>query len=332
MLKRAGHTRPGMSSTPPIFTLRDHIRQHGMVIFLISNLLLVLMVGFGAMLLVGSVSSAREGVSPALVGLLALFGLFIGGVGLHRIYFLYFRLLAVQWREAEIMRRYPGQPWMLNPIWARGTIVDRTIGQVIFLWIFLVGWFSGIAFVVSEKQVAIEQAFADHPLKSAAFSFFFGLITLMAIGLTVRTTLSWLRIGDGILTLDTLPGVTGRRFAAKFRTRSPRRLMMPLTIELRCMRHDAGLRKPGGRDTRRTMPSLLYSDDIALRPEEWTAGAKGDFAALSFDLPAGVPASDPKTGIVWTLRLSSNSPTGVLVLFNFAVPVYRAGSRKRPKG
>jgi hypothetical protein len=80
------------------------------------------------------------------------------------------------------------------------------------------------------------------------------------------------------------------------------------------------------------MPSLLYSNSIALPPEDWTAGANGEFAALSFELPAGVPESDPGTGIAWTLRLSSNSPTGDLVLFNFAVPVYRAASRKRPKG
>ena len=321
-----------MSSSDPIFTLRDHIRQHGVVVFLISNLLLVLMIGFGAMLLAGSVSSAREGASPALVGLLALFGLFIGGVGLHRIYFLYFRLAAVQWREAQIMRRHPGQPWMLNPAWARGTIVDRKIGQVVFLWIFLLGWLGGISYVVGGKQDAIRQAFADHPLQSAAFPLFFGLITLMAIGLTVRTTLSWLRIGDGILTLDTRPGVIGRRFAAQFRTRSLRRLDMPLTVELRCMRHDTGLKKTRGRNTPRAMSSLLYSNSIVLRPEDWTAGANGEFAALSFELPADVPTTDPKTGLAWTLGLSSNSPTGDLVLFTFVVPVYRAATKKRSKG
>ena len=80
------------------------------------------------------------------------------------------------------------------------------------------------------------------------------------------------------------------------------------------------------------MSSLLYSNSIVLRPEDWTAGANGEFAALSFELPADVPASDPKTGIAWTLGLSSNSPTGDLVLFKFDVPVYRAATRKRPKG
>ena len=289
--------------------------------FLALNAILVLMVLFGLVLLVGAINFARAGGHPGFVTIVVLCACFVGGAGLALLYRTHFMARIIAAREAAIVERYPGQPWMLNPDWASGQINDPQFGRVIFLVIFIVGWVGGIAFVgfVNFNKILPELQASPGAWVAAAF---FALITIMAINMAIKFASSWLRIGNGLLRLETLPGRIGGQFKAKLETRLRHRPASGLEADLTCLR-----RLPAtGRRPAQNEEETLWWQRVTIPAAQMRLTRQGMVISVVFEIDDDLPESGET--VDWKLRISSGGGAEQFLLFEWVVPIYRKPQKR----
>ncbi len=248
-----------------------------------------------------------EEIAGAVVAL--LMGLVCSAVAVGFVYFAYVAGPAKTAREAQMTARHPGQPWMLRADWAARTMTDSSLATMIFLWVWVVGWWSAILFIWSVNR--------DKILAAAAASWWQGALGLIfpvggLIGLTVawQTTRSWWRYGRSTLRIDTLPGHLGDTFRGTIEANLGARPLQALQAEVACeeVSWRTG-RDAKGNTTRERVVKPIWSQTTAIEPARiLIAGARASIP-VSVALPAGQPPcrlDDTGAGIQWRLQVRAS--------------------------
>ncbi|MDB5588073.1 MAG: hypothetical protein JWP26_3043 [Devosia sp.] len=287
-----------------------------------ANGLLTAAMVFGVILLIGAVNMLKAGEPPLAIAAVAAAAMFSGGFGAYRLYLLHLSDQVTAAREAAIAARYPDQPWMLNPTWAKGRLVDSQIGRIVFLWLFCAGWCGGIVIILVQRKDAVIAALSSWDRwGNWALGAFFILMTLMALNLAVKRTRLWLRMGGGVLVIDPLPGRLGGQFKARLETRLRKPPTVPIRIELTCTRR--GYRRDGRPGN---TEEQVWSAVEMVEPAKLRRAPAGVVVPVAFGLPAELPQTGSEAGatdIVWTLRIATAAKTGAM-RHSWPVPVYRA--------
>lgn len=269
---------------------------------------------FGAFILSLLPTLRVAGVEWPFQILTGIFGAFLIAAGVCTLY-------ALTWQETRtdrIAARYPDQPWMLNPQWASGTLVDRPIGRILFHLVFMIGWVCAITLVVSRNWSQISFAL-QHQASAWLLAAFFALLTATVFNLLFQSGAQGWRIGSAMLVLNTIPGRVGGAFEAHFTCRlppdAPKRLTATLTCDCR---------------TARTPPfahrvdkdHMLWWQENEITPRR----SKGRLVAdVQFDVPDDLPESGIQANlddIVWMLRIDTGSRTKAPLNFQWEVPVF----------
>jgi len=295
---------------------------------LLANALMIGTALFGLLMLLNLGNIQQQGVHPVMVGLVLVFGAFLLSVSLHRLYIMHFASKVDAFRNSAMAARYPGQPWMLDPAWAKGRMVDTQIGRVVFLALFCVFWCGGIGFVVSQNFAEISTTLRAEPLHWLAAGFF-ALMTACALNVFLKMTRSWLRVGAGALVMDTLPGRIGGSFKARVETRLKAKPRASLQVDLTCKRKWHADRT-ASRPTRAPDEETLWWDMIKVTPAQMRKTKAGLVVPFEFALPADLPesgAEDYSSDIMWTVRITSVDGGDEFILYEWTVPVFRKGKR-----
>lgn len=293
---------------------------------LIACAFLTAIAAFGAFILFLVPKLRAAGVEWPFQIMTVIFGLFLIAASLSTFY-------ALTWQEAQgarIAARYPDQPWMLDPQWAAGKLVERPIGRIVFHLVFMVGWVSGIAFVLARNWSQVSFALR-HQWSAWAMAVFFALLTLAVFNLLIQSVVQGWRVGSAMLVLDTLPGRLGGTFEAQFSSRLPPDAPKRLKATLTCNRTPArGPRYMEFNDQTR----MLWWQEVEITPRR----SKGRLVAdVHFAVPDDLPESGVQANlddIVWMLRIDTGGGSGQPMNFQWAVPVFAAdrgnASRKHP--
>ena len=138
----------------------------------------------------------------------------------------------------------------------------------------------------------------------------------------VRATLDARRYGDVRLVLDPFPGAIGGHFGAT--------MVLPLAyqpgrcfaVTLRCIYHYRS--RSAGDDDSRSRESVVWQAEGVAQVEPHADGIQ---LGMRFDVPGGLPATEPADGAhhAWRLEVQSAEP-GLKFARSFDVPVYATGA------
>ena len=273
--------------------------------------------------------------------LVTAMGVVFSGIGLGFFWFQYVKAPVLRARHKALEARYPNQPWMLRSDWAARRVTDSALGVVIFMWVWVTGWWSAIVFIWSMNRDKILAA-AAASWWEAALGLIFPLAGLAGLLVAVHVTRAWWRYGRSTLRIDTLPGYLGEQFRgtlqASFRTRPAR-----LEADIICEEVTWVTRRSGGKTTSERISKTLWSATHALEPSRMqlagTAGAQARLP-IAVPLPADQPPcglDDGGDGIVWRLTVhevrnealrpadagsGATASDGPLFSASFEVPVF----------
>jgi hypothetical protein len=272
------------------------------------------------------------------VGLLVTaMGVVFASIGIGFYYFQFIKAPAMRARRRALEARYPGQPWMLRRDWAARRVTDSAIGGVIFMWIWVAGWWGAIVFIWTMNRDKILAA-AQTSWWEAAVGLVFPLAGLAGLLVAVSMTRTWLRYGRSVLRIDTLPGRLGDTFRgtleANFTTRPAR-----LEAEIVCEHQSWVTRRRNGKTSRERVSERVWSKTHALETSRMMLGGGAGAAKLAIAVP--LPGDQPPCeldendeGIVWRLTVREVSDgaggraggdgrdSGPLFSATFEVPVF----------
>lgn len=275
-------------------------------------LVLAFTLGLGVVLMIGAgnlLSSGGHGGAAALAGIC---GLALEIIGLWLAYRAY-----GGHRGRKTGPGLANAPWMERKDWASGRMVDPQIGRVIFLYLFLACWLGGFIVIGTVNFDKILAGMDDGVAPWLAGGFLL-LVTATLINLALKMTHAWLRVGEGVLILDTLPGHIGGAFKARLVTRMARAPETEIRADLSCIRASA---KPDAMDG----DSMIWWDALTIAPKSMRRSKEGLAMPVNFAIPADLPETGPD--VTWQLRISSLDPRADFMLFEWAVPVFEARRR-----
>jgi hypothetical protein len=273
--------------------------------------------------------------------LVTAMGVVFAGIGFGFFWFQYVKAPVLRARRKALEARYPNQPWMLRADWAARRVTDSNLGVMIFMWVWVTGWWGAILFIWSMNRDKILAA-AAASWWEAALGLIFPLAGLAGLLVAVHVTRAWWRYGRSTLRIDTLPGYLGEQFRgtleASFRTRPAR-----LEADLICEAVTWVTRRRNGKTERERVSETLWSATYALEPSRMMlAGSAGGQARLPIAVP--LPANQPPCGldeggdgIVWRLAVrevrdevarpadaggGAGGPDGPPFSASFEVPVF----------
>lgn len=257
---------------------------------------------------------SAAGLEWPFVLLTALGGLFLVTAGLYTLYTLTWQDV----RNQRIAARYPDQPWMLNPQWAAGRLVDRPLGRIIVLIVFVIGWVGGISIILTHNWPKVVHAL-QHQWHSWLLLAFFALLTVTVFNLLFQSVRQGWTIGSAMLTLGTIPGRLGGAFEAQLNCRLPQDVPKKLTATLTCYRwaaRDPTILRPVDKNR------MLWWKEIEVPARR----AKGRLLTdVHFDVPDDLPESGTQPNlddIVWMLRIDTGSRTKEPLNFQWEVPIF----------
>ena len=288
-------------SDTPSFTVRTFIGAGlAYFFFAIAGLMGLLVLYAGLRLLV----TGEQHWGVAL--LVTAMGIIFSAIGLGFFWFQFVKAPVLRARRQALEARYPNQPWMLRADWAARRVTDSSVGAVIFLWVWVAGWWGGILFIWSMNRDKILAA-AAASWWEAAIGLIFPLCGLIGLTIAVQITRTWWRYGRSVLRIDTLPGYLGDRFRgtleASFQQRPP-----ALEAEIACEHVTWVTRRRDGKTERERVSETLGSATHALDTSRMLLDGAGGRATLPLNLP--LPADQPPCGldenddgIVWRLTV-----------------------------
>ena len=221
-------------------------------------------------------------------------------------------------RVAALRVRHPDSPWMWNPEWASGQIRGSAKTVMIVAWCAALFW-NAIAWPVLPS--ILEQA-AQKPL--AWLGLVFPVVGIGIVGWAGLATLRARRFGTGTLTLETLPGVIGGRFAASVETGKPLPRDAAVVARLACVQRTT----TGSGKSRSTHESTLWQHETDLAPGQLLPGMRGTRIPLAFEIPAHCHPTDerfPNQSVHWRVELRADLP-GADYVSTFEVPVFRTAA------
>lgn len=238
--------------------------------------------------------------------LVTVMGMIFSAIGIGYFHFQFFKLPVLHARRRALEARYPGQPWMLRSDWAARRVTDSSAGVMIFLWIWVVGWWGAILFIWNVNRDKILAA-AAASWWEAALGLIFPLAGLIGLTLAWQATRSWLRYGRSVLRIDTLPGYLGETFRGALHANFRRR-PAALEAELACEHVRWVTRRRNGKTTRERVTSSVWSKTHPLDTARMMLadGAAAASLPITLPLPADQPPcglDDNDEGIVWRLTV-----------------------------
>lgn len=249
-------------------------------------------------------------------GLLAVFALAFGGVGVGGIAGTIAgrrRVEGGRSREA----RHPAAPWLWREDWASRRIGDSSRSGMWGAWIFTGLWnLISLPSAVLGAREALERG--HH---AALLVLIFPVVGVGLLVWAVRATLRYRRFGVSVLELSTLPAAIGHVLEGQVRTPPGLRPAAGFRLVLSCVRRVTS----GGRN-RSTSESIVWQDE-----RRSPAGGLG--VPVAFVIPADAVASTPSasgTRILWRLEVGAELP-GVDYAAVFEVPVFRTAASDQPR-
>lgn len=272
------------------------------------------------------------------VGLLVTaMGVIFAGIGIGFFYFQFVKAPAMRARRRALEARYPGQPWMLRRDWAARRVTDSGVGGMIFMWVWVAGWWGAILFIWSMNRDKILAA-AAKSWWEASVGVIFVLAGLAGLLMAVAMTRTWARYGRSVLRIDTLPGRLGDRFRGTLEANFQRR-PAGLEAEIVCEHQSWVTRRRNGKTSRERVSETVWSKTHALDASRIMLGDGKAAAKLPINVP--LPADQPPCelddndeGIVWRLTVREVSDDaggrvggdggdgGPLFSATFEVPVF----------
>lgn len=147
-------------------------------------------------------------------------GILFGGAGLFTLYAVYMREAVDGWIHQYRQNRYGDRPWRLNRQWRKGRITYRASNPVVLLWIFSLGWNSGLALVLVGNRLMIRDAIRENWLNALGLAVFV-LIGFGVLYAALRMTFKRRVAGWAVFTMDPAPGVIGGKLQGSIQTRIP---------------------------------------------------------------------------------------------------------------
>jgi hypothetical protein len=287
---------------------------------------LTALMGLGV--LTGGVRLLLSGEQPWPLALfICLMGVVFMTIGLGYFYVAYVKAPLWAAREARLKALYPGQPWMLRSDWAARKVTSSALGAMIFMWVWVTGWWGAIAFIGTVNRDKILQAMKTSwgDIAVAAIFVLAGLVGLM---FAWQMTRSWWQFGRSTLRIDTLPGYLGDSFRGTVHTHYPGRPAQPMEAEIVCedVRWITS-RDSNGRTSQRAQVTPVWSATQAIAPSRMLA-ARGLSVPIEVALPGDQPPCDldaEGNGIQWRLHLRTHTDTTPAFGCSFDVPVYARG-------
>ncbi len=280
--------------------------------------------GFGLFAAVQAVRTASAG-DVGQAGLLAIFALVFGGVGIGGIA----GVLAGRRKlaEADALRaNHPESPWLWRTDWAAGRIEDSGRTARWGAWIFAGLW---NLISIPSAWLAVRSAM-EKGNKAALIALLFPLVGLGLLVAAVRATLRYRRYGVSVLELKTTPVALGHGLIGAVRTTSDLTARDGFRLVLNCIR----------RVTRGTGKRRSTSETILWQEERRVPGRLGrtehgmaTTIPVAFGLPAdGSPCDDRDRNdrVLWRLEVSADVP-GVDYHSSFDVPVFRTAGSATPR-
>ena len=288
--------------------------------------LILFLLPFAGTGIVTAVLAIRAALTGDLgqAGLLAIFSLVFGGVGIGGI----FGALAVRRRLAEIDRlktRHPDSPWLWRKDWAAGRIEDAGHAMMWVAWGFAGLWnLISLPTGVMGVREALEK---DNTLALLALLFpavGFGLLAWAA-----RATARYRRYGVSVFEMETTPASLGHGLTGMVRTNSALAVPEGFRVVLSCLR----LVTTGSGDDSSTTESILWQEErtVAARTSRGPDGMTTT-VPIAFALPGdGQPCDDSNSRdrVVWRLEVSASVPD-VDYGSTFEVPVFRTARSAEP--
>ncbi|MBN1674959.1 MAG: DUF3592 domain-containing protein [Kiritimatiellae bacterium] len=140
-----------------------------------------------------------------LIGLLSVFGLLFGGVGVGIIAMgLYaYRRGA---KETALQAEHPEEPWRWKPEWQDGVIKAADKGGMIFACAFAAVW---NAIAVPIAVLAVGDVLKGQTEKQALLVLLFPAAGLALAAWAVRSVVRWRKFGQSVFEMASVPGVLG---------------------------------------------------------------------------------------------------------------------------
>ncbi|HUS98073.1 MAG TPA: hypothetical protein VMX97_15205, partial [Hyphomicrobiaceae bacterium] len=247
------------------------------------------------------------------------------GVSIGFFYIYYVK--APMWlaREADLKARFPDQPWMLNPDWAKRKLIHSEIGSVVFLWIVVAGWWGVLGLIGTARYRQILLAFSQS-WWNAGFAALFVAAGFAAFALALMITRNWLRFGRSELTIETLPGHLGQTFHGLLNAKLPPETN-DLTVELICEASCWVTTRGGDGQVRRRVITELGRVHRIIPVESRQRRNIRSVVPISIDLPADLPECQEEDGnnqnIRWRLEVSCSDRQSRQPHCAFEIPVFR---------
>jgi hypothetical protein len=238
------------------------------------------------------------GLFPAaflFVGLGGLVWVFVGGGGGQRL---------AAGRDGD-------PPWMRRDDWARGQVVSSAKPTAIGAWIFAGCW--------NALSLPVLVILINEWTRSRNSTPLFGLIfPAIGIGLfmwAIRATARWLKFGDSVFEMASVPGVVGGALQGTIRLTQPVRTADGFKLKLTCVNR---VTTHTGKDSS-TSENVLWTDD------QHVEAGLGDRVAVAFYIPPDcreTASDDARDVVIWRLKVTAKD-AGADYAAKFDVPVFK---------
>lgn len=249
------------------------------------------------------------------LGFRLLFAVIFGGVGIGMLgYALLAKPSLVDHPDAA------SKPWLARREWADNHIVCNARGSLWLVWLFALLW----------NAISVPVLFAV-PAELAKQNYLillgllFPLIGLLLLFWAIKTTLGVRRFGQLVLVMDPFPGSIGGQMAGHIDLPLPLDSQQAVAVKLSCLRSYV---TGSGKNRSRSESLVWQSDGVA----ELQPSVQGTRLTFCFDVPEGLPASEPHSSDyhLWRLGINADLP-GVDLERQFEIPLYPTAEQARAR-
>ncbi len=211
------------------------------------------------------------------------------------------------------------KPWLGQREWANSDVNCDTKKQARFFWGFALLW----NMLTWPILVAIPEELSRGN-KLIVLAVIFPLVGIYLVYLAIKSTLSWRRFGNLRLHLDPYPGSIGGQVGGSLRVPLAYDSRHRFNVNLLCLRsQETG----NGKHRRRRETGIWQASGLA---HNKAAPGGGTLLTLCFDLPPGLPISEPHSDDYhfWRLELKADLP-GIDLMRQFTIPVFATGEKSQ---
>lgn len=208
------------------------------------------------------------------------------------------------------------EPWLDNKKWAGNAIASDARHGHWVMWGFAAFW-NLVTLPVFIQFEEIWEKVQREPI--TALAFIFPLAGVFLIVLAIRATRQKLRFGLTPLVMDPFPGSMGGHVGGQIGTAIPYAWQQPVSVSLSCIHS----RVSGSGKNRSRSESVKWHSEGVCHAQRT---GQGTLLRFRFDVPAGLPASEPhsRSYHLWRLRVHAELE-GTDFDRNWELPVFDTG-------